>query len=102
MMKTTYLFLALVVGTISGVLQAGDDVSSNQIRSMVKNGEILSLESILSQYSEKEYGKLLDLEVKREHQNMIYELEFLRSDGRVVELEIDARNGQLLEQEIED
>lgn len=101
-MKTTYLFLALVVGTISGVLQAGDDVSSNQIRSMVKNGEILSLESILSQYSEKEYGKLLDLEVKREHQNMIYELEFLRSDGRVVELEIDARNGQLLEQEIED
>ena len=102
MMKTTYLFLALVVGTISGVLQAGDDVSSNQIRSMVKNGEILSLESILSQYSEKEYGKSLDLEVKREHQNMIYELEFLRSDGRVVELEIDARNGQLLEQEIED
>lgn len=101
-MKTTYLFLALVVGTINGVLQAGDDVSSNQIRSMVKNGEILSLESILSQYSEKEYGKLLDLEVKREHQKMVYELEFLRSDGRVIELEIDARNGQLLEQEIED
>lgn len=101
-MKTTYLFLALAVGTISGPLQASDDVSSNEIRSMVENGEILSLESILSQYSEKEYGKLLDLEVNREHQKLVYELEFLRSDGRVIELEIDARNGQLLEQEIED
>ncbi len=101
-MKTTYLFLALVVGTISGHLQASDDLSPDQIRSMVKNGEILSLDSILSQYSEKKYGKLLDLEVKREHQKLIYELEFLRSDGRVIELEIDARNGQLLEQEIED
>ena len=68
----------------------------------MKNGEILSLESILSQYSEKEYGKLLDLEVKREHRTLVYELEFLRSDGRVIELEIDAKNGQLLEQEIED
>ena len=101
-MKTIYLFLALVVGTISGYLYADDDVSPDQIRRMVEKGEILSLETILNRYPEKTYGKLLDLEVEREHGKLIYELEFLRSDGRVVELEIDAHNGQLLEQEIED
>ncbi|MDH5353323.1 MAG: peptidase M4 [Gammaproteobacteria bacterium] len=101
-MKMMYLFLALVAGTTSSHLLASDDISSNKIRTMVKSGEILSLESILSRYSEKEYGKLLDLEVEWEQQVLIYELEFLRSDGRVIELEIDARNGQLLQQEIED
>ncbi|MCP4429827.1 MAG: peptidase M4 [Gammaproteobacteria bacterium] len=101
-MKMMYLFLVLVVGTTSGFLGADDDVSSDQIRRMVEDGEILSLEAILAQYPEKIYGKLLDLEVEREHRIVVYELEFLRSDGRVIELEIDARNGQLLEQEIED
>ncbi len=52
-------------------------------------------------YPEKQYGKLLDLEAEREHGTIIYELEFLHTDGRIFELEIDASNGLLLKQEIE-
>ncbi len=101
-MKIAYLFLALVLGTISSFLRADDDVSSAQIRHMVENGEILPLQSIMRQYPAQIYGKLLDLEVKWERQKLAYELEFLRADGKVIELKIDARNGQLLEREIED
>lgn len=102
-MKMMSIFLALVVGTISWTAHADDDnISLGQIRQMVANGEILPLEKIMSRYPEKAYGKLLDLEVKQEHGTLVYELEFLRSDGRVIELEINAQNGQLLKQEIED
>jgi uncharacterized membrane protein YkoI len=94
------LYLVLVAGTISTLVYA-DDINRSDIRQLVKAGKILSLENILLQYPEREYGKFLDLEVDREHGKVIYELEFLRQDGRVIELEIDARNGQLLEQEIE-
>jgi len=87
---------------ISSPVRAGDDISQNEIRELVKRGELLPLESILSLYPEKQYGKLLDLEAEREHGTIIYELKTLRADGRVTELKIDARDGSLLELEVED
>lgn len=102
-MKIMSIFLALVAGTINfGVRADDEDISPGQIRQMVENGEILSLAKIMSRYPEKTYGKLLDLEVEHEHGKLVYELEFLRADGRVIELEINAKDGQLLKQEIED
>jgi uncharacterized membrane protein YkoI len=100
-MKMMSLFLVLVVGMTSTLLQAGEDISQNEIRELVKQGKLLPLESILLLYPEKQYGKLLDLEAEREHGSVIYELKFLRTDGRIIELQIDASNGLLLEQEIE-
>jgi uncharacterized membrane protein YkoI len=67
----------------------------------VKEGKILSLEVIMAHYPEKEYGRLLDLEVETEHGKTIYELEFLRGDGRVLEIEVDASSGLILERELE-
>ncbi len=101
-MKTTLLFLVLAVGMINSLARAGEDISHDKIRELVKRGELLSLKSIMELYPEKQYGKLLDLEAEREHGTVIYELKTLRADGRVTELKIDARNGSLLEQEIED
>lgn len=101
-MKTTFLFLALAVGIINFPAHAGKDISQTEIRELVRRGELLSLESILTLYPEKQYGKLLDLEAERDHGTIVYELKTLRSDGRVTELKIDARDGSLLELEIED
>ncbi len=101
-MKTIFLFLALVVGTISPVVESGGKVSQAEIRKLVERGELLSLESILLLYPEEEYGKLLDLEVEYDDGRIIYEMEFLRADGQIIEIEVDARDGQMLEQEIKD
>ena len=101
-MKTMWLFLALVAGTISCQAAASEELGQAEIRELVRQGEILPLETILARFPAKEYGKLLDLEVEREHGTVIYEFEFLRTDGRIVEIEVDARNGRILEQEIED
>ena len=100
-MKTMLIFLVLAVGMTSSLLRAGEDISQNEIRDLVQQGKLMSLESIMLLYPEKQYGKLLDLDAEREHGSVIYELKFLRADGRIVELEVDAANGQLLEQEIE-
>jgi len=100
-MKITSIFLALAVGMTNSLVLADDDISQDEIRELVKQGKLMSLESILLQYPEQEYGKLLDLEAERHQGSVIYELEFLRADGRIIELEIDASNGELLELEIE-
>ncbi len=101
-MKTMFLFLVLVAGTINIPVQAGKDISQSEIRKLVNRGELLSLETIISMYPEKKYGKLLDLEAERDHGTVIYEMEFLRKDGAIIELKVNARNGSLLELEVED
>lgn len=101
-MKMTFLLLALAAGTISFNVAASEDVDHAEIRDLVNKGEILPLESIMAQFPEKQYGKLLDLEVEREHGAIVYEFEFLRADGLIVEIEVDARDGKILQQEIED
>ena len=101
-MKTMWLFLALVAGTINCQAKAGEELGQAEIRELVRRGEILPLETILARFPPTEYGRLLDLEVEREHGTVIYEFEFLRADGRIVEVEIDARNGAILQQEIDD
>ena len=101
-MKTMWLFPALVAGTISGQLGASEELGQAEIRELVRQGLILPLETILERFPPKVYGKLLDLEVEREHGTVVYEFEFLRADGRIVEVEVDARNGAILEQEIDD
>ncbi len=101
-MKMMLLFPALVAGTISYNVAASDDLDQSEIRELVRLGEIMPLEAILTQFPAKEFGKLLDLEVEREDGVVVYEFEFLRADGRIVEIEVDARNAKILEQEIED
>ena len=101
-MKTMWLFPALVAGTINFQVTASEELGQAKIRELVRQGEILPLETILARFPAKEYGKLLDLEVELEHGIVVYEFEFLRTDGRIVEVEVDARNGAILEQEIED
>ncbi len=100
-MKIILLFLVLVGGTISAFTYADSEFSRSEIRQLVNEGKILSLEAMLARYPEKEYGRLLDLEVEREHGRIMYELEFLRDDGRVLEIEVDASSGLLLERELD-
>lgn len=101
-MMMMWLFPALVAGTISYPVMASEELGQAEIRELVRQGEILSLDTILAGLPSKQYGKLLDLEVGRDHGTIVYEFEFLRADGRVIEIEVDAATGTILEQEVGD
>ena len=61
-------------------------------------GDYVPLERILDDAERREGGKVIDVELDDDE----YEIEILRADGVVIELEYDARTGELLEREIED
>jgi uncharacterized membrane protein YkoI len=79
----------------STLAAANDALNQAQIRRLVMQKQILPLESILAGYPPARHSKLLDLEVEQEHGQIVYELEFLQPDGKVVKVVIDARNGQV-------
>lgn len=100
-MKMMWLSLALAVGTISFNVLGGDEFDAGQIRLMVRQGQILSLDSILKKHPLLAAERMLDLEVESEHGRIIYEIEVLNKNGGVEEWQIDAESGELLKQEIE-
>ncbi len=102
-MKTLCLFLVLAAGTINPALVNADrDPDSETVRRWVEQGRVLPLEELLARHGERIAGRLLDVEVEREHGRIVYELEVIGDDGRVREIYLDAASGEWLDEELED
>jgi len=59
-----------------------------------KDGEILKLETILSNSDIPDSYRVLEVEFEREHGKAIYEVEMIDPDGKVHEYEFDASTGE--------
>lgn len=78
------------------------DVNQDEALRLRQSGEILSFQAILRQADEHHPGaRLLEAELEDDDGELIYEIELLTRDGVVRELEIDARSGRLLEDEVD-
>ena len=64
----------------------------------VQQGRYVPLESVVRDALKRFPGQLLEVELD----DGVYEVEILRSDGVVVELDYDARSGKLLKTELDD
>ena len=60
------------------------------------SGEILSLEVILENVRQTYPGKVLEVELENEDQQIVYEMEILGDDGVIKEIYIDAKTGKQL------
>jgi uncharacterized membrane protein YkoI len=104
-MKIPLIFPAMVVGMTSLLpvaAAAGDRIDQDEARELVQRGEMLPLTELLERHADRTAGHLLDVDLEREHGRLVYEIEVLGSDGRVREFELDARDGRLLKEELED
>ena len=79
------------------------DVDQDEALRLRQSGEVLSFQAILRQADERYPGaRLLEAELDDDDGEFIYEIELLTGDGVVRELEIDARTGRVLEDEVDD
>lgn len=110
---TALLSGALSFGVLGAVLASRQGWSSDdehadhkdeqhRIRQEVDKDNLIPLERILEIHQDRITGRILDLEVEREHGKIIYELEYMDRDGIIREVHIDAANGDWLKEEIED
>ena len=68
-------------------------------REASRRGEYVSLQVILADAERRQPGRVLDVELEDDDE---YEIEILRPDGVVVELDYDARSGKFLDLDVED
>jgi uncharacterized membrane protein YkoI len=76
----------------------GQDAAQQTARQALKQGRYVPLENIVRDALQRHPGTLLEVELD----DGVYEVEILRADGVVIELDYDARNGKLLKTELDD
>ena len=99
--KNRYPRYLLAMAVIAGIVIfnawlpviASDD--HEQARHLKNQGEIIELSELINKAGLQDM-KILEAELEREHGKMVYEIEFLDTDGRVYEQYFDAISGEPL------
>jgi uncharacterized membrane protein YkoI len=92
-----FLLAALLLFAVAPVAGADDDDDQDLARRALEQGQALPLAEILAKVKPEVPGKVIKIELETEDGVLVYELKVLRPDGRIEEIEVDAKTGKLLE-----
>lgn len=67
-----------------------------EMRAALQRGEVLPLGKILAIAQEKVPGDVIEVELENKHGALVYEIKVLTQSGRVREVKIDARQGNVI------
>jgi uncharacterized membrane protein YkoI len=101
---TASVILSCLLWAIGAPVHADDDdddVSMDEVMKSVRSGHSLPLAEIRARISDRLDGEIVRVTVKREHGRLVYEVRVLKADGKLVEAEVDAASGRILEIENE-
>lgn len=94
-----------LIGLLWGVAAGGGarDIGQDEALRLRREGAVQSFEQLLAVVSARYPGvRVLEVELEEEDGRFIYEMEVLTADGAVREIELDARTGAVLQDELED
>jgi uncharacterized membrane protein YkoI len=87
---------AVVLAAGAGGLVSADHDNAKRLR---EAGEILPLATIAERARGVQPGRIIEIELEAKRGGYIYEVEIVDESGRVHELKLDARTGELFESE---
>jgi uncharacterized membrane protein YkoI len=87
----------LAMTSVQGHAQARRD--HERARAALARGEILPLTKILAIAAARAPGDVIKVELEEDKGRLIYEVRVLSKDGRVREVEVNARTGEVLKVE---
>jgi uncharacterized membrane protein YkoI len=100
-MKMPLIFLLLVISVILTIPMVPGG-SHEMARDLAAEGAILPLEEVLEKVRGIQPGRVLEVELEKEHDRFVYEIEMLNPSGEVWEVNVDAASGEILKRERED
>lgn len=88
------LVLSVMIAALAPAAAGNDD--HERAREALERGEVMPLRTLLERVERDYPGKVVEVELEREHGRWIYEIRVLRSGGALLKLEIDARDGTVM------
>jgi len=94
----SYILLLIIISTQS----SWADNDYDQAKKLLDAGDILSLENILAKISTQYPGRVLEVELETEDQQVLYEIDMIDSKGLVWELKVNAKTAEVIERKQDD
>ena len=79
-----------------------DDSGLDRLRDAVARGEVLPLSELQTHVHQVAPGEIIKVELEEDDGKFIYEFKVLQANGRLVEIEMDARDARVLDVDKED
>jgi uncharacterized membrane protein YkoI len=79
-----------------------DDIDYREAHRLVQEGRILPLAEILERVQSEVPGQVIEVELELDDGVYEYELKIISPDGKVLEVEVDAASGKILDIEDDD
>lgn len=102
MHKRLIPLMIVLAGVGTATALASDRRDHDRARAAVAAGQRMPLSEILRQIEARFGGRVLEIELEHEDDGPVYEIELLDDNGRVLELDVDAATGAILNQEYDD
>ena len=102
MEKLTLLTLALLIAPVSAGGQAQIPPDFELARDAVERGEILPLAEVLSRLQESHPGRVIEVELEYSGNRLVYEVELVTDDGRLIEVDMAADTGEIVKMDEDD
>lgn len=99
---------ALVASLLFGVLlapavpHAGEDDELERLREAVLRGQVLPLSTLREKLRARFPGEIVKTELDIEDGRFVYEFKVLQSGGQLLEIEMDAATGEIVDVEDDD
>jgi uncharacterized membrane protein YkoI len=102
-MKRPFATLLLCAFAVSAAADGRDrERDHDRAREALRNGDAAPLAEILPAVESRLGARVIEVGLEREDGRLIYELELIAPDGRILEAEVDARTGAIIEVEADD
>ena len=95
----TLMLSAAALAATQSVTAGNEDKSQSEhdaVRDALRRGDVLPLAKVLAIAAQHVPGDVVKVELEQEEHVLIYEIKVLTQNGRVREIEIDARTGAVL------
>lgn len=102
---SSLLAVAVSVALASAALADGgkrDRDDADRALEGARSGELLPIAGLMKSVLAAYPGQIVETELEEDDGTVYYEFYVLRSDGRVIEVKVDARDGRILSAEADD
>jgi uncharacterized membrane protein YkoI len=102
----TVMMFGLMAGPLSGpgAKEIGHEIEAHdedRARDALERGEILPLERVMALLRAAVPGEISGVELEREGRRWVYEFKVIAPSGRMIEVRIDAKTGDVIGRETE-
>ena len=102
-LRSTTALLLLLAASLAAAPGVARDLDQDEALRLRREGVIMPFEQLMQRLEQQYPGAtLLEAELEEEDGVLVYEVEILTTQGVVRELELDARDGNILKDEEDD